>query len=117
MSDFTDNTGRRHGRVPLQRRVRVLVNSGGDWIPVMALAGDLSLGGCSFRVLDPLDAGNAVIAAFPGIDAAHEHVVFGVVRHCTFDDREWMKVGVGFTRAPDGIDAEALLAELFPDAA
>ncbi|MEM1183838.1 MAG: PilZ domain-containing protein [Planctomycetota bacterium] len=117
MDDGKGNTGRRHGRVGVRRQVRVLVQYAGDWVPVTAQAGDLSLGGCSIRLLDPLDSDLAVIASFPSFTDEDEHLVYGVVRHCTYDASDWVKVGIEFRDPPSDLDLSQVLSRAFPEAA
>lgn len=117
MAGSNDNIGRRHGRVTMQRQVRLLVEDRGDWLPVTATAGDLSLGGCSLNVLDPLDIGARVVAAFPGPFDEDRHIIFGIVRHCTFEESAWVKVGISFVEPPEGFDPLVVLRRAFPEAA
>ncbi len=96
---------RRFGRLSMRRTVRVLVQDGPDWSPVYAKGADLSLGGCSLRMLEPLDMGNPILVAFDGDWKLEQRIVYGVVRHCTFDGAEWVKVGVEFRSLPEGVAA------------
>ena len=101
--------GRRYGRVALKRRVRVAIRSAGEWVPVTATAGDLSLSGFSLQVHEAVEPDSGVIASFRGTSDADEHVVYGTVRHCTFEGGEWMLLGVEFADPPEGLDLASVL--------
>lgn len=92
----------------MRRSVRVLVQDGPDWSPAYAKGADLSLGGCSLRMLEPLEMGNPILVSFDGDWKLERRIVYGVVRHCTFDGEEWVKVGVEFRSLPGGVPASWL---------
>ncbi len=96
---------RRFGRLLMRRSVRVLVQDGPDWSPIYAKGADLSLGGCSLRMLEPLETGSPILVAFDGDWKLERRIVYGVVRHCTFDGAEWVKVGVEFRCLPESVAA------------
>ena len=105
------NCRRDFNRFRSRRAVRVVVLNADNQIDhsLTCYLQDLSAGGCSFQIPEPMDPGANMVLAFDRKDGSTV-VSYAVCRLSRPADERWYLAGVEFQKAPEGVDPTQIIA-------